>query len=116
MMNAVYFVLRMVNEFICFVYHLDPPFFIQFFIELKREIEVWKRACNSIVGYSRDENSVRSMLNHKVETLETILRQHCYETVPPEDNYRSVLTELEQKVSIVPKNIIGKIIMIKHIK
>nr|XP_046919178.1 P protein-like [Dermatophagoides farinae] len=68
--------------------------------ELKREIEVWKRACNSIVGYSRDENSVRSMLNHKVETLETILRQHCYETVPPEDNYRSVLTELEQKYKI----------------
>ncbi|KAH9421569.1 protein kinase [Dermatophagoides pteronyssinus] len=68
--------------------------------ELKREIEVWKRACNSIVGYSRDENSVRLMLNHKVETLETILRQHCYETVPPEDNYRSVLTELEQKYKI----------------
>lgn len=102
MMNVVYFVLQMVINicFVCFQYKgRKYSFFKKFcFTELKREIEVWKRACNSIVGYSRDENSVRLMLNHKVETLETILRQHCYETVPPEDNYRSVLTELEQKV------------------
>ncbi|KAI2802671.1 protein kinase, partial [Blomia tropicalis] len=68
--------------------------------ELKREIEVWKRATNSISGYSRDENSVRNVLNRKVEILETILQDHCYETVPPEDNYHSVLNELEAKYKI----------------
>ncbi|KPM03271.1 P protein-like protein [Sarcoptes scabiei] len=80
--------------------------------ELKREIEVWKRACNSIVGYSRDENSVRAVLNRKVETLETILQQHCYETVPPEDNYRSVLNELEQKYKIQDWPLLIKSIMV----
>lgn len=68
---------------------------------MKREIEVWKRATNSISGYSRDENSVRNVLNRKVEILETILQDHCYETVPPEDNYHSVLNELEAKVSLI---------------
>lgn len=85
---------------------------IRLSIELKREIEVWKRACNSIVGYSRDENSVRAVLNRKVETLETILQQHCYETVPPEDNYRSVLNELEQKYKIQDWPLLIKSIMV----
>jgi hypothetical protein len=66
---------------------------------LKREIDVWKKACNSIPGYSRDENSVRGVLKRKVMALENLLRKHLYDEKPCDDDYLATLEELESKVS-----------------
>jgi len=66
---------------------------------LKREIDVWKKACNSIPGYSRDENSVRGVLKRKVMALENLLRKHLYDTKPSDDDYLATLEELQNKVS-----------------
>ena len=71
-----------------------------FLTELKHEIEVWKKACHSISGYSRDENSVRLILKKKVMALEGQLRKHIYDSTPSDDDYRANLKELENKVKI----------------
>ena len=47
-------------------------------VELKHEIEIWKRAENSITVASREENTVKALLKQKVVTLENILQQKLY--------------------------------------
>ncbi|XP_074594536.1 P protein-like isoform X2 [Brevipalpus obovatus] len=69
-------------------------------IELKREIEVWKKAKNSIVGYSKDEVAVRDVLRKKVNTLERIMSKEMSEVVPEEANLMSDICELTEKYHI----------------
>ncbi|XP_054164050.1 P protein-like isoform X1 [Oppia nitens] len=76
--------------------------------ELKREIDVWKKACNSISGYSRDENSVRGVLKRKVMALENQLHKHLYEHKPSEDDYLANLEELQNKYKIRNKPLLIK--------
>src|SRR5882757_8581266 len=71
---------------------------ITFCLELKHEIDVWKKACSSLSGYSRDENSVRNVLKKKVMALENLLRKHLYDTKPDEDDFKANLAELQSKV------------------
>ncbi|XP_074594529.1 P protein-like isoform X1 [Brevipalpus obovatus] len=68
--------------------------------ELKREIEVWKKAKNSIVGYSKDEVAVRDVLRKKVNTLERIMSKEMSEVVPEEANLMSDICELTEKYHI----------------
>ncbi|XP_054164051.1 P protein-like isoform X2 [Oppia nitens] len=77
-------------------------------VELKREIDVWKKACNSISGYSRDENSVRGVLKRKVMALENQLHKHLYEHKPSEDDYLANLEELQNKYKIRNKPLLIK--------
>lgn len=76
--------------------------------ELKREIDVWKKACNSLSGYSRDENSVRGVLKRKVMALENLLHKHLYDTKPTDDGYLATLEELENKYKIRNKPLLIK--------
>lgn len=50
------------------------------FAEVKHEIEVWKKAYNSLSGYSRDEDTVRVVLHRKITILETLLRKKLYDS------------------------------------
>ena len=52
--------------------------FVFIFSELRHEIDIWKRAENSITVASREENTVKALLKQKVVTLENILQQKLY--------------------------------------
>ncbi|XP_064618638.1 P protein-like [Lineus longissimus] len=43
-------------------------------MELKHEIEIWRRACNRITVATREESMVKALLMQKVVTLETLLQ------------------------------------------
>ncbi|GBN97396.1 hypothetical protein AVEN_41588-1 [Araneus ventricosus] len=62
--------------------------------KLKHEIEVWRKAFNSLSGYSRDEDTVRAILHRKITVLETLLRKKLYDAKISEDDYRASLKEL----------------------
>ncbi|KAI1301636.1 P protein [Halotydeus destructor] len=76
-------------------------------IELQAEIDVWKKACQSI---PRDENSVRTVLNRKVMALENVLRKHLYDDVrrEQEDDFEETLAELTRKYRIKNKPLLVK--------
>lgn len=78
-------------------------------LELKHEIDVWKKACNSIPGYSRDENSVRTVLKRKVMALENVLRKHLYDDQhADDDSFHDNLAELSQRYKIRNKPLLIK--------
>ena len=69
--------------------------------DLKHEIDVWKKAFNSVGGYSRDEKNVRGELKKKVKKLERLLSEKL--TAPEEDahdEYILNLNELTKKYRI----------------
>jgi hypothetical protein len=43
-------------------------------LEMRREIEVWSRAADSLSSYSRDESHVRALLLSKVVHLQNKLK------------------------------------------
>lgn len=78
-------------------------------IELKQEIDVWKKASNSIAGYTPDETSVRSVLKRKVMALENVLRKHLYEEdTHTNRDYEANLAELTKKYKIKNKMLLIK--------
>ncbi|RWS27635.1 P-like protein [Leptotrombidium deliense] len=77
-------------------------------MEVKREIDVWKKACSSIAGYSRDENSVRVILKKKVMCLETLLSKQLCNSKPTHEEYKATLEELKTKYKIKNKSLLIK--------
>ena len=77
--------------------------------ELKHEIDVWKKAHNSLSGYSRDENSVRTVLKRKVLALESVLRRNLYDATHCEnEDFEVQLKELKEKYRIRNKPLLVK--------
>ncbi|GIZ03931.1 p protein [Caerostris extrusa] len=93
--GATYALLRIIYRDITTLRFTDPPEVV----ELKHEIEVWKKAFNSLSGYSRDEDTVRAILHRKITVLETLLRKKLYDAKISEDDYRASLKELTNTVS-----------------
>ena len=81
---------------------------LRIFLELRREIDVWKKTCNSISGYSRDENSVRDILKKQVCSLENVLRKQLYTMKQEDENFEADLTELARKYKIRNKPLLIK--------
>ncbi|XP_013788413.1 P protein-like, partial [Limulus polyphemus] len=76
--------------------------------ELRHEIEVWKKACKSLPGYSRDENTVRAILRKKVYSLENLLKKKLYDIRPSEESYQASLVELSNKYKIRNRSLLVK--------
>ncbi|GFU48922.1 p protein [Nephila pilipes] len=87
---AAYVLLRFIYRDMSTLRFADPPEVV----EVKHEIEVWKKAFNSLSGYSRDEDTVRAILHRKISVLETLLRKKLYDAKISEDDYRASLKEL----------------------
>ncbi|XP_054715570.1 P protein-like [Uloborus diversus] len=87
---GTYVILRFVYRDASALRFADPPEVV----EVKHEIEVWKKAYNSLSGYSRDEDTVRAILRRKICILETLLRKKLYDCKMSEDDYRASLKEL----------------------
>ncbi|XP_067134340.1 P protein-like [Centruroides vittatus] len=77
-------------------------------VELKHEINVWKKARNSLSGYSRDEMTVKALLKKKIQLLKTLLRKKLYDARPSDDNYLANLEELSSKYKIRNKVLLAK--------
>ncbi|RWS07428.1 P-like protein, partial [Dinothrombium tinctorium] len=101
---ATVFLLRFMYRDLNKLSFQEPPEIM----EVKREIDVWKKACSSIAGYSRDENSVRVVLRKKVLSLETLLSKQLYNTKPSHEEYRATLAELKTKYRIKNKPLLIK--------
>lgn len=76
-------------------------------VELKHEINVWRKARNSLSGYSRDEMTVKAILKKKVQLLKNLLRKKLYDAKPPED-YLANLEELSNTYKIRNKYLLIK--------
>ncbi|GFY75293.1 p protein [Trichonephila inaurata madagascariensis] len=87
---GAYVFLRLIYKDMSTLRFTDPPEVV----EVKHEIEVWKKAFNSLSGYSRDEDTVRAILHRKISVLETLLRKKLYDAKISEDDYRASLKEL----------------------
>ncbi|PRD32882.1 UNVERIFIED_CONTAM: Oca2 [Trichonephila clavipes] len=72
---GAYAFLRLIYKDMSTLRFTDPPEVV----EVKHEIEVWKKAFNSLSGYSRDEDTVRAILHRKISVLETLLRKKLYD-------------------------------------
>lgn len=93
---GAYFALRLRYRNPTTLRYADPPEVV----EVKHEIEVWKKAYNSLSGYSRDEDTVRAILRRKITILETLLRKKLYDCKVSEDDYRASLKELSNAFKV----------------
>lgn len=75
--------------------------------DLKEEIDVWKKAHESL-GATQDEKTVRRVLQTKVVALESQLRKKLKEKQPPNDQFRENLISLEKKYKIKNKELLIK--------
>ncbi|XP_076319068.1 P protein-like [Tachypleus tridentatus] len=103
-MVATYIMLRIMYRDTATLRFKDPPEVV----ELRHEIEVWKKACKSLPGYSRDENTVRAILRKKVYSLESLLKKKLYDIRPSEESYQASLVELSKKYKIRNKTLLVK--------
>lgn len=69
-------------------------------VEIKQEIQVWRRAAKNLSLYSRDESTVRKMLMEKVDVLENLLKKRMYNQRRTEEDYKASLLELEKNYKI----------------
>uniref|UniRef100_T1IPD1 Citrate transporter-like domain-containing protein n=1 Tax=Strigamia maritima TaxID=126957 RepID=T1IPD1_STRMM len=100
---GVFFVLIFTYGFIMLMYRTCIKLYLEDepeVVELKQEINVWKRAAKSVSLYSRDESSVRKKLLRKVATLENNLKKRRYNIKPNEEDYKASLVELEETYKI----------------
>ena len=67
--------------------------------DLKEEIDVWKKAHDSL-GASKDEKTVRRVLQTKVVALESQLRKKLKEKQPQNDQFCEILISLQKKYKI----------------
>lgn len=78
-------------------------------LDLRREIDVWKKAYNSIGGYSRDEKTVRGVLGRKVSALEQQLKQKIDEEDEGHQvDYFENLAQLKSRYRIKNKPLLVK--------
>jgi hypothetical protein len=75
--------------------------------DLKEEIHVWKQAHDSL-GVTKDEQTVRRVLQTKVVALESQLRKKLKEKPPQNDQFRENLLVLEKKYKIKNKELLIK--------
>ncbi|CAG7785049.1 unnamed protein product [Allacma fusca] len=68
--------------------------------ELRREIEVWLRAADSLSSYSKDEGHVRTLLLAKIRHLKGKLKTRIRMGGQSEENYKQTLLELELSCKI----------------
>ena len=82
--------------------------------DIKQELDVWKKAHNSVGGQSPDHKSVRRVLRKKVAVLELRLRRKLREERASEsdpsyqDNFAEHLTQLERRYQIKNKPLLIK--------
>nr|XP_042907059.1 P protein-like [Parasteatoda tepidariorum] len=76
--------------------------------EVKRELGVWKKSYNSISNYSREEESVKAILERKMATLETLMRRKLYDSKMSIDDYKTTLTELTNSMKKKNKYLLYK--------
>ena len=82
--------------------------------DIKQELDVWKKAHNSVGGQSPDHKSVRRVLRKKVAVLESRLRKKLREERASEsdpsyqDNFAEHLTQLERRYRIKNKPLLIK--------
>ncbi|KAF8793574.1 P protein like [Argiope bruennichi] len=101
---VTYVLLRFMYRDVSHLRFADPPEVV----ELKHEIEVWKKAFNSLSGYSRDEDTVRAILHRKITVLETLLRKKLYDAKISEDDYRASLKELTNSFKVKNTSLLFK--------
>ncbi|KAG1706963.1 P protein [Nymphon striatum] len=71
----------------------DPPDVVEF----RHEIDVWKKAYNSLPGYTHEEDVVRLILERKIKHMGKVLLKKMKNMKPNEGEYRASLKELEEK-------------------
>ncbi|KAH0809441.1 hypothetical protein GEV33_013350 [Tenebrio molitor] len=76
--------------------------------ELRREIEVWKRAAASLGSYSKDEDTVKESLLRRSFTLLGQLKLKVNHTSAPEELYITNLKDLQQQYPIKDKVLLIK--------
>ncbi|KAG8183960.1 hypothetical protein JTE90_005190 [Oedothorax gibbosus] len=103
-LGGTYAFLRLKYRDISMLRFSEPPEVV----EVKHEIEVWKKAFNSLSGYSRDEDTVRVVLHRKIAMLETLLRKKLYDSKISEDDYRASLKELTSTLKVKNTSLLWK--------
>ena len=73
--------------------------------EMKEEINVWKKAQDSVQG---DEATVRKVLQTKVVALESMLRKKLRTNPPKDDQFLENLVSLEKKYKIKNRELLVK--------
>ncbi|XP_035233322.1 P protein-like [Stegodyphus dumicola] len=101
---ATYILIRIMYRDMSTLRFSEPPEVV----ELKHEIEVWKKAYSSLSGYSRDEDTVRAILRRKITVLETLLRKKLYDSKISEDDYKASLKELTSTFKVKNSSLLLK--------
>ncbi|KAG8183958.1 hypothetical protein JTE90_005189 [Oedothorax gibbosus] len=101
---ATYLLLRFIYRDASTLRYKDPPGVV----EMKHEIEVWKKAFNNLSGYSRDEDTVRATLRRKITILESLLKKKISDPKISEDDYRANLKELTNAFKVTDSSLLFK--------